>query len=147
MSKVIKLGICLNPGDIIEKKDFIMVEKGKGIKNDRFFSNENDERSQITLIEKENIDYFNKILSTEIPYENFRRNIITEGVKLNDLIGKHLKIGTSVLKAHDLCQPCKHLQDKLNQKNLVKNLVNKGGLRCEILTTGKISIGDSITYD
>ena len=42
------------------------------------------------------------------------------------------------------CQPCKNLQESLNQKNLVKQLLNKSGLRCEILTSGKINVGDEI---
>ena len=50
------------------------------------------------------------------------------------------------VKAHDLCQPCKELQDKLKQENFVKKLLNRGGLRCEILTNGKIFIGDEIKY-
>jgi MOSC domain-containing protein YiiM len=36
------------------------------------------------------------------------------------------------------------LQKSLNQKNLVKNFLTKGGLRCEILSDGKISIDDLI---
>ena len=37
-----------------------------------------------------------------------------------------------------------YLEKKLNQINLVKKLITKAGLRCEILTTGKISVGDII---
>ena len=48
------------------------------------------------------------------------------------------------VKAHDLCRPCKYLQESLNQKNLIKELLQKGGLRCEILTNGKIFVGDEI---
>ena len=48
------------------------------------------------------------------------------------------------VKAHDLCRPCKYLQESLKQKNLVKELLHKAGLRCEILTSGKIFVGDKI---
>ena len=58
--------------------------------------------------------------------------------KLNVLIG-NVKI-----KGHRLCNPCKYLQDKLNHENLLKKLVNRGGLRCEILTDGRISVKDKI---
>ena len=75
---------------------------------------------------------------------DFRRNIITKDVKLNDLIGKEFIVGNVKLKGHDFCRPCKYLQDKLKQNNLVKEFLRKGGLRCEILTSGKINVGDII---
>ena len=96
----------------------------------------------------ENINYYNKTTSSAVEPLNFRRNIITEGIELNKLINKEFSIGNIKVKAHDLCRPCKYLQELLNQKNFVKELLLKAGLRCEILTTGKISIGDIIkTYD
>ena len=120
------------------------VMANKGIKNDRYFSDDNENDVQLTLIEKENIDYYNDISKLEIPYINFRRNIITSGIQLNNLIGKELFVGNVKIKAHRLCDPCKYLQDKLNDKNLVKKLVNRGGLRCQILTDGIISVNDKI---
>jgi MOSC domain-containing protein YiiM len=60
------------------------------------------------------------------------------------LVGSEFFIGEVKVKGHDLCRPCKYLQKSLNQKNLVKELLRKGGLRCEILISGKISIGDKI---
>ena len=96
----------------------------------------------------ENINYVNKILKSEIPAINFRRNIITQGVNLNKLNGKEFFVGPVKVKGHDLCRPCKYLQGLLNQDNLLKELLLKGGLRCEILSNGKISIGDIIkTHD
>ena len=60
---------------------------------------------------------------------DFRRNIITQDINLNGLIGKEFYIGNVKIKAHDLCRPCKYLQETLNQKNLVKELLLKAGLR------------------
>ena len=59
-------------------------------------------------------------------------------------MGKELLIGAVRIKVHRLCNPCRYLQEKLKQKNFIKKLVNKSGLRCEILTSGKISINDEI---
>ena len=49
-----------------------------------------------------------------------------------------------VFKVHELCQPCKYLQNKLEVKNLVKLLAFKSGVRAEILISGEISINDQI---
>ena len=83
-------------------------------------------------------------MQTNFSYIDFRRNIVTSGVRLNNLIGKEIQIGDVKLKGHRLCDPCKYLQDKLVQDNLVKKLLDRGGLRCEILAGGKISVNDGI---
>tara|TARA_B100001250_G_scaffold368345_1_gene350968 strand:- start:529 stop:972 length:444 start_codon:yes stop_codon:yes gene_type:complete len=144
MSKVFKICITKESGKDLEDIDSISVIANKGIENDRYFNDDNDNDVQLTLIEKENIDYYNSISKSDIPYINFRRNIITSGIKLNDLVGKELFVGNVKIKVHRLCDPCKYLQDKLNDNNLVKKLVNKGGLRCQVITDGIISVNDEI---
>ena len=144
MSKVLEIGIAENTGSKMLNVSSIEALAGKGLLNDRKFMNDNNNKSQLTFIEIENINYVNKILVSKIPAINFRRNIITQGVNLNDLNGKEFFVGPVKVKAHDLCRPCKYLQQLLNQKDLMKELLLKGGLRCEILIDGKISIGDII---
>ena len=148
MSKVIELGICKNSGDLVKSVNFIEVVKNKGIIGDRKFKDDNDKKSQITLIEIENINHYNQITRTSILPKDFRRNIITEGIDLNKLINKEFFIGNIKIKAHDLCRPCKYLENLLNQNKLVKLLLLKAGIRCEILSSGKIFTNDIIkTYD
>ena len=144
MGKVVEIGIANIKGNQIQNVDKAEALKGKGLQNDRKFKENNQRRCQITLIEIENIDHFNNISKTNIPPLDFRRNIITENIRLNDLVGKDFFVGNIKLKAHDLCRPCKYLQNKLKLNNFVKEFLHKGGLRCEILTSGKINVGDII---
>ena len=144
MSEVIEICITKKFGDNMQSVSMIDVIKSKGILDDRYFSENQNLDTQITLIESENIDNYNKSAKTNIPYIHFRRNLITKGINLNQLIGKDLLIGDVRIKGHRLCDPCKYLQDKLNQKNFVKNFLNKGGLRCEIITGGKILVNSKI---
>ena len=60
------------------------------------------------------------------------------------MINKKIQINNVVLKIHQLCQPCRYLQNKLSVKNLVKLLTNKGGVRAEIVQSGIISTFDEI---
>ena len=145
MSQVIQIGIHESKGDEVRAIDTVEAIKGKGLVNNRHFKENNEKRSQITLIEIENINYYNKISKTLIASINFRRNIITSGLRLNELLNKEFYIGKVRVKAHDLCRPCKYLQELLKQNNIIKEFLHKGGLRCEILTSGKICIGDKIT--
>ena len=146
MGKVVEIGITETKGSRIKNVSEVDAFKGKGLLNDRKFRENNHRESQITLIEIENINYFNKISRTNIPPVDFRRNIITKDIRLNELVDKEFFIGNVKLKGHDLCRPCKYLQEKLKQGNFIKEFVHKGGLRCEILNEGKINVGDVIKY-
>jgi len=144
MSEVSKICITNKSAEEMQDVNKVKVIASKGIVNDRYFNENNDQALQITLIESENIDYYNQISETNIPYISFRRNIITKGIQLNDLVGKEFLIGNVKIKGHRLCAPCRYLQEMLKQKNLVKKLLNRGGLRCEILIDGIISVNDPI---
>ena len=146
MGKVHEIGISKNKNDKIVNVSDVEAIKGKGLVGEKHFKEDNKKRSQITLIEIENINHYNKITGTMIPAINFLRNIITEGVRLNVLVGKDFFIGVVKVRGHDLCRPCKYLQESLQQKNVVDELLNTGGLRCEILTSGIILVGDNIVY-
>ena len=92
VNKVFKIGICKKNSQKIDEVKEIEVLAGKGIIGDRHFHNLNNNKGQITLIEKENIDYYNNKYKAEISYIDFRRNIITEGIELNNLIKKKMEI-------------------------------------------------------
>ena len=121
-----------------------ILSKNKGILNDRYYDNFKNSYEQVTLIESENIDYFNKTVKNKFKYKDFRRNIITSGIDLNDTINKKIQINDVILKVHQLCQPCRYLQNKLNVDKLVKILTNKGGVCAEIVQSGIISNFDEI---
>tara|TARA_B100000035_G_C20980498_1_gene545222 strand:- start:867 stop:1313 length:447 start_codon:yes stop_codon:yes gene_type:complete len=144
MSKVFKLGLTkINNTEIVEVNT-IKVLTSKGIVGDRHFDEFNDPYNQLTLIESENIDEYNEKFNLKIPYLHFRRNIVTKGIKLNDLVGKKLLVGEVKVEGIDLCRPCKHLTELLNERNILKEFLRKGGLRCQILSSSNINVGDEI---
>ena len=144
LGKVLEIGISENKSNKIVNVNEVEAIEGKGLVGEKHFKENNKKRIQITLIEIENINHYNKITGTKIPAINFLRNIVTDGIRLNVLVGKEFFIGKVKVKAHDLCRPCKNLQEFLQQKNTVKELLYTGGLRCEILSSGKIFIDDQI---
>ena len=144
MYSVVNICITSESGKKMESINSIKVIANKGIVNDRYFKENNDKNNQITLIESENVEYYNKISGTNLIPTDFRRNVITKGISLNKLVGKEILIGEVRLKIHDLCEPCRYLQELLGEKNLVKKLLNRGGLRCELLTNGNINVNDPI---
>jgi MOSC domain-containing protein YiiM len=146
MSKVYKLGITKNNNQKIKEVNSIEVLANQGIIGDRHFKEFNDPYSQLSLIESENIDNYNIKYGLNIPYIDFRRNIVTKGIRLNDLIGKKFLVGEVELEGIDLCRPCRHLCEILNQDNIIKEFLRRGGLRCQILSSSHIEVGDRIKF-
>ena len=144
MSIVLKLGLTNNNNQKIKEVSSFDVMANKGVIGDRHFKEYNDPYCQLSLIESENIDFYNVKYGLNISYIDFRRNIVTKGVKLNNLVGKKFYIGNVEVEGIDLCRPCRHLNESLNQENIIKEFLRKGGLRCRILSSASIYINDLI---
>ncbi len=112
-------------------------------KQGTFFKPEPD--FELTLIEAEAVEAAQREFGLELTPAESRRNVVTRGVPLNDLVGKDFQIGA--VKAHGirLCEPCSHLQ-ALTGQPVIKALVHRGGLRAQILTEGTIQAGDVVSY-
>ena len=144
MSEVYKLGISNKSNQQINEVNSIDVLADQGVVGDRHFKEFNDPYNQLSLIESENINYYNIKFGLNIPYLDFRRNIVTKGIPLNDLVGKKLLVGNVEVEGIDLCRPCRHLTEVLGQDNILKEFLRRGGLRCQVLSSSSIKIGDKI---
>ena len=144
MAKIKAINIADLSGESTIYINQAILNRNKGIVNDRYYKNFKNKYEQVTLIESEKINYFNKISKNNFSYKDFRRNIVTTGIDLNKIVNKKILINNVVLKVHQLCQPCTYLQNKLDVNNLVKLMVNKSGVRAEIVQSGIISTFDQI---
>tara|TARA_X000001036_G_scaffold216079_1_gene202276 strand:- start:245 stop:688 length:444 start_codon:yes stop_codon:yes gene_type:complete len=144
MSKILKIGFTKDHNkDIIDTNEINLIA-GKGVVGDRHFKDYNDPYNQLSIIESENIDEYNLKYKLNIPYLDFRRNIVTRGINLNNLVEKKISIGSVKLDVIDLCRPCRHLSEKLGRNDIIKEFLRKGGVRCQIMNDGKISLSDQI---
>jgi MOSC domain-containing protein YiiM len=123
---------------------------GRGLEGDRYFTGAGtfsdpfpNVDSEVTLIEEESVESFNQDYGGTIEPRNTRRNIVTKGIKLNDLVGREFMIGAVRFLGHGLCEPCDHLQ-KLTGEHVLPGLVGRGGLRAQVLTEGVFRLGESI---
>ncbi|HUS34783.1 MAG TPA: MOSC domain-containing protein [Verrucomicrobiae bacterium] len=123
---------------------------GCGLQGDRYFSNSgtfspNPQKPdfEITLIEKECVEAFARESGVAFTAADARRNIVTEGIQLNDLAGSQFTIGEVLLQGIRLCEPCTHLA-RISFPEVLQGLVHKGGLRAQIIRGGKLRVGDEI---
>jgi len=127
------------------------LEAGKGIKGDRYYKGngtfsemlKGKPLSELSLIEIEQVDYFNEKYSQSLSYSDLRRNIITQGINLNNLVGKTFTIGDTTLKGIKLCEPCSHLAETVCSL-VLPHMIGRGGLRAQILSSGTIRSNDEI---
>lgn len=131
---------------------YIEVVAGEGIIGDRHYGKSSWPGQNITLIAAEEIEKFNALYKQEISLDSTRRNIITRGIHLNELVGKMFKIGDVTLLGVELCEPCAYFGSLLENENIsmaqaVTYFVNKGGLRADIVSNGKISVGMNLSND
>jgi MOSC domain-containing protein YiiM len=112
---------------------------GKGIEGDRFFGYKDSYKGQITFFEEEAYDDLCAQLDVwDRPPSVFRRNVITRGVRLNELIGKEFVIGDVRLYGTEESRPC-FWMDHAFAQGAEAALKGRGGLRATILTSGRLT--------
>lgn len=122
---------------------------GKGLDGDRYclgvgtYSATPGTGRQVTLIELESIEALQRDYGIGIPPTSARRNIVTQGVALNHLVGRRFRVGSVVFSGARLCEPCRHLEG-LSEKGVLRGLVHRGGLRADVLSDGVIRVGDVV---
>jgi MOSC domain-containing protein len=119
---------------------------GIGLEGDRYFAGvgtwsdyPDQSGSDLTLIEAEELE------AVGLPGANARRNVVTRGVRLNDLVGRRFRIGELDCRGVRLCEPCSHLEQLTGVA--VEALLHRGGLRADILADGELHVGDIVEIE
>jgi len=97
------------------------------------------------LIEMEAIESMRDDEGINISPEQTRRNILTRGISLNELVDHDFSVGDVQLHGVRLCEPCQYLADRTDQR-VLQSMVHRGGLRADVVSAGIIRINDLITY-
>jgi len=150
MSRVTQILIAGAPSSPMTLLNEVRAVPGKGLEGDRYFSGSGTFSPkpqkpdfEITLVEGEKIAAFAR--ESGLPFNSLlaRRNIVTEGVPLNDLVGEEFRVGEVRMRGVRLCEPCNHLA-KASFPEILKGLIHKAGLRAQIISEGMIHVGDLI---
>ena len=135
----------------MKKVEQLYALAGRGIEGDRYFlgtgtySKSPEPGRQVTLIKSEVLESLKNKLEINVKPEESRRNILTQGIEINELFGTDFYVGTVRFRAHRTTQPCLYLEKLLDQPGLYKELWDNGGISCEILSDGVIKERDIIT--
>jgi MOSC domain-containing protein YiiM len=133
--------ITIGESDALRPVDSVSAVAGKGLDGDRkYFARGARPGGAITLIEAEVLE------DVGLSGPESRRQVVTRGVRLNELVGRRFFVGEVECQGVELCEPCLHLQS-LTRPGIIDDLVHRGGLNADILNSGTISVGDDVTLE
>ena len=141
--------LASSPGSSPQRVPEVSAVAGKGLEGDRYFAGsgtffeERKEGQDLTLIESEALGALAAESGIELGPGESRRNVVTRGITLNDLVGRRFSVGEITCVGRRLCDPCRHLE-RATQPGVLKGLADRGGLRADIVTDGRIAVGDAV---
>jgi CDGSH-type Zn-finger protein len=101
--------------------------------------------SQLTLVAQEDLEAVEREYGVRIDPSDSLRNVVTKGVALETLIGKRFRVGDALCLGLRLCEPCVYWEKYLRRRGIIKSYVHRSGLRADILETGLVQLGDSVS--
>ena len=127
----------------------VRVVVGKGIEGDRHFGKRKVPGENLTLVEAEELEAFAQEQGVPVDLSGSRRNIVTRGVRLNDLVGREFRLGTALLRGVELCEPCSvmgrlYALPDWPSARTVRQMLHRAGLRADVLQTGVFKVGEAL---
>jgi MOSC domain-containing protein YiiM len=130
-------------GELPEPVDSVRALAGRGLEGNRYFFDEAAPGTALTLIAAEAVEAMEREHGVSIEPGESRRNVVTRGIDVNELVGKRFRVGAVECRGVELCEPCADLQ-AMTKPGVLKGLAHRGGLNADILSDGEISVGDSV---
>ena len=120
----------------------------RGLAGDRFLRDSwnavNRSDKAVSLIEDEVLQLAARELGLESIAEKTRRNLVTRGVPLIELLHREFTVGGVRMRGIRLFEPCGHLVKVSKLPGIFKALDHRSGLKAAILSDGVIRIGDKV---
>jgi MOSC domain-containing protein YiiM len=118
---------------------------GRGVRGDRFFDYKQDYKGQITFLAQEVFEDVCRALCANPGSPGVtRRNVITQGIDLNSLIGRRFTVQGVEFEGVSECKPCAWM-DIAIAPGAQAALEGRGGLRAKILKDGRLHVDACIS--
>jgi MOSC domain-containing protein YiiM len=145
---ITEINVAPAHGELPAPVERVRAVAGRGLEGDRNFLSGGEPQpgrdADLTLIASEALEALAKDSGLELTAAASRRNLLTQGVDLNALVGRPFRVGEVECRGIELCEPCRHLES-LTMPGVLPGLVHRGGLRAAIVRGGEIGVGDPIS--
>jgi MOSC domain-containing protein YiiM len=134
-------------GELPAPVERVQAHAGRGLEGNRYYWADGDAPSgaALTLIAAEATEAVAAEGAVSVTPAETRRNVLTRGIDVNELVGRRFRIGNVECEGVELCEPCASLE-ALTEPGVIKAFVHRCGLNADILNDGEITVGDSITF-
>ncbi|THJ74099.1 MOSC domain-containing protein [Candidatus Frankia alpina] len=128
----------------------VRVIEGRGLDGDRYaagtgtYSARAGSGRAVTLIAREAVRAVADEGRVQLAEHETRRNLVTEGIVLPDLIGRAFRVGDVVLFGARPCPPCGYLERLLDRPGVWRALAERGGLRADVVLGGTLELGAAV---
>jgi MOSC domain-containing protein YiiM len=144
MGEVVSIHIVRQRHGAAEAVERATAQTNYGLQGD--WRSRRNRSGQLTLIEAEVLTEIGHLLGAPVPSGASRRQVVARGVKLNDLIGRRIRIGEVRLFVETPCDPCSRMEETIGA-GAREALAGRGGVRCFVLAGGELRVGDSIVAE
>jgi MOSC domain-containing protein YiiM len=150
MEELIEIYICAGAGEPMVRVPEVEAIPGRGLAGDRYangigtWSRKPEWWNEVTLIESETLEMLEREQSLRLGQGAHRRNLVTRGIALQELIGREFVIGDVRLLGLRPCDPCRYLDEQTTPGARHQLKQGRGGLRAGILQGGALRAGAEI---
>lgn len=151
--RLVAIYVAPTAGAPMQVHERIDAVAGVGLSGDRYatgtgtYSGHGRGPRDVTLIEREAIDAVRVEHGIDVREDQTRRNLVTEGIALHDLVDRTFRVGSVRMRGVRLAEPCVYLEQLTGLAGVQEALVRRGGLRAEVLDDGELRVGDEIVAD
>ena len=143
-----KIFITSKGGEPMQPLAEVEAVEGRGLRGDRYLARSgywtSVDECEVTLISGEDLDEITSTTPLRVLNGEHRRNLVTRGIELMDLLGRRFQIGEAVLEYDRPRPPCTYIQSLTGQQGLTRALGRRGGICVRVVKSGTIRVQDPI---
>jgi MOSC domain-containing protein YiiM len=134
-------------GDTMQRATEVQALADCGLEGDRYcrrtgFWTGVDE-CEATFIQAEHLEEITRNYDVRVDNGEHRRNIVTRGIRLDDLRGRRFQAGEAVFEYDRPRPPCSYIEG-LTEPGMTRALMGRGGICARVVRSGRLQVGDAI---
>jgi MOSC domain-containing protein YiiM len=140
-ARILHIHTAPQKGEPVQAREEVTLDEGKGLLGDRYEGT--DRSAAVTIVSTEELGQAAKELGFPIPPGATRRNIVIDGLSLEERVGQRLALGEAVLKITRTCPPCNNMETWVGP-GAWKALDKRAGVRAMVEKGGRVRPGDPV---
>jgi MOSC domain-containing protein YiiM len=120
-----------------------------GLEGDRYLTGEGYyspfDVCEVTFVAWEALVEIRESTGIDLTDGRHRRNVVTEGVDVHDLLDARFRVGEAVFEGTRPRPPCAHVEDVADEEGVTRALARgRGGICADVVEPGEFGVGDAV---